>query len=560
MDPGASEDVPVLIVGGSLVGLSTALFLRWHGIDVLTVERHAGTAINARAGHFHLRTVEILRSAGLEDAVRRKSEEQYPPDGGINNVESLAGREIANYFPNLNAGVDEFSPTVRLFINQDALEPILRARAEELGARLRYRAECTSLEQDADGVTAVIRDLPNGSESFVRAQYVVAADGNRSPVRERLGIGMGGHGLLSHSITIYFRALADLGPLLKDRNQGVHYVTNPLMRGFFRLDRSGNAGFLVVNLVGDTTRPEVIAAFPSAPWANVAEGITEQRALELLRAAIGVPDIPVVIENITTWRAEANCADRFRDGRVFLAGDAAHVVPPNGGYGGNTGLQDAHNLAWKLALTLGGVAGPGLLDTYDAERRPVGELTVEQAFTRYVTRVAPYLGTENTQPIVDDFSMEIGYRYDSPAVVLEPGSPPLHEHPRESAGQAGGARAARLPRSRRHAAVHAGPVRPEFRAADRALGPVLAGCGARRDEGARGGPGCPCGRGTCAGRPRGLLPWGIRDLAVRRRARAAGRLRGLAGRRRGRRSRRDSPAGAPGAAMPGRRQAVNSES
>ena len=99
---------------------------------------------------------------------------------------------------------------------------------------------------------------------------------------------------------------------------------------------------------------------------------------------------------------------------MFLAGDAAHVVPPNGGYGGNTGVQDAHNLAWKLALTLAGVAGPGLLDTYDAERRPVGELTVEQAFTRYVTRVAPYLGTEHTQPIVDDFSMEIGYRYDSP--------------------------------------------------------------------------------------------------------------------------------------------------
>jgi 2-polyprenyl-6-methoxyphenol hydroxylase-like FAD-dependent oxidoreductase len=437
VDRGDSEDVPVLIVGGSLVGLSAALFLRWHGIDVLAVERHAGTAINARAGHFHLRTVEILRSAGIEDAVRRKSEEQYPPDGGINNVESLAGREIANYFPNLNAGVDEFSPTVRLFINQDALEPILRARAGELGARLRYQAECVSLEQDGDGVTAVIRDLASGAQSSVRAKYVIAADGNRSPTRERLGIGVHGHGLLSNSITIYFHAQADLGPLLRDRNQGVHYVTNPLMRGFFRLDRSGNAGFLVVNLVGDISRPEIMAAYPSAPWANVAEGITQQRALELLRAAIGVPDIPVVIEHIATWQAVADVADRFQDGRVFLAGDAAHVVPPNGGYGGNTGIQDAHNLAWKLALTLTGVAGPGLLDTYQSERHPVGELTVEQAFTRYVTRVAPYLGTENAQPLVDDFSMEIGYRYNSPAVVLEPGSHPRHEHPRESRGRPG---------------------------------------------------------------------------------------------------------------------------
>jgi 2-polyprenyl-6-methoxyphenol hydroxylase-like FAD-dependent oxidoreductase len=432
-----SENVPVLIVGGSLVGLSVALFLRLHGIDVLAVERHSGTAIHPRAGHFHLRTVEILRWAGLEEAVRRKGEEQYHPDGGINNVESLAGKEIANYFPNLNAGVDEFSPTVRLFINQDALEPILRARATELGARLRYGTECVSLEQDADGVSAVIRDLASGAESSVRAQYVVAADGNRSPTRDRLGIGMGGHGLLSDSITIYFRAQADLEPLLRDRNQGVHYVTNPLLRGFFRLDRSGNAGFLVVNLVGDISRREILAAFPSAPWARVAEGITEQRALELLRAAIGVPGIPVVIENIATWQAVADAAERFADGRVFLAGDAAHVVPPNGGYGGNTGVQDAHNLAWKLGLVLNGVAGPDLLSTYDAERRPVGELTVEQAFTRYVTRVAPYLGTENTQPIVDDFSMEIGYRYDSPAIAGEPGSPPLHEHPRESKGRPG---------------------------------------------------------------------------------------------------------------------------
>jgi 2-polyprenyl-6-methoxyphenol hydroxylase-like FAD-dependent oxidoreductase len=488
------------------------------------VERHAGTAINARGGHFHLRTVEILRSAGLEDAVRHKSQEQYPPDGGINNVESLAGREIANYFPNLNAGVEEFSPTVRLFINQDALEPILRIRATGLGPRLRYRAECTSLVQDAAGVTAVVRDLESGTESSVRAKYVVAADGNRSPVRERLGIGMHGHGLLSHSITIYFRALADLGPLLKGRNQGVHYVTNPLMRGFFRLDRSGNAGFLV----GDTSRPEVVAAFPSAPWANVAEGITEQRALELLRAAIGVPDIGVVIDNIATWQAEANCADRFGDGRVFVAGDAAHVVPPNGGYGGNTGVQDAHNLAWKLALTLAGVAGPGLLDTYDAERRPVGDLTVEQAFTRYVTRVAPYLGTENTQPIVDDFSMEIGVPLRFPRRGTRTGQPAAARAPREPAGRPGaraphvfldrdGTRLSTLDLFGRNFVPLAGPEGAAWPAAALAVADRL---GVGLDAHVVGGTGLAD--------PEGCSP-GVRDLAVRSRAGATGRLRGLAG-------------------------------
>lgn len=433
----ADDQASVLIVGGSLVGLSTALLLSQHGVDSLTVERHTGTAIHPRAGHFHLRTMEILRSMGVEATVRRKSEEQYHPDGGINNVESLAGQEIASYFPNLNAGVAEFSPTVRAFINQDALEPILRARAGELGARLRYRTECRSLEQDADGVTAVVCDLESGAESTVRSRYVVAADGNRSPTRERLGIGMHGHGLLSSSITIYFRAEADLAPLLADRNQGVIYVTNPVLRGFFRLDRSGNRGFLVVNLIGDTARPEIVAAYPDAPWARVADTITEPRALELLRAAIGVPEIPVVIEDIATWRATAEVADRYQEGRIFLAGDAAHVVPPNGGFGGNTGVQDAHNLAWKLALVLAGTAGPELLETYDAERRPLGELTIDQAYSRYVMRVAPYLGSEDAQPLVDDLSMEIGHRSQSTAVALEPGDHPVHEHPRESRGRPG---------------------------------------------------------------------------------------------------------------------------
>jgi 2-polyprenyl-6-methoxyphenol hydroxylase-like FAD-dependent oxidoreductase len=438
-----SEDPDVLIVGGSLVGLSTALFLRLHGVSCLAVERHTSTAIHPRAGHFQLRTVEILRSAGLEQAVRHKGEQQYHPNGGINNVESLAGREIASYFANLNAGVEEFSPTVRLFIDQDALEPILRGRADELGAELRYRVECTALSQDASGVTATLHDLEDGggAERTVRSKYVVAADGNRSPVREQLGIAMRGHGLLSNSITIYFRSEVDLAPLLEGRDQGVNYVTNPVLRGFFRLDRTGNRGFLVVNLVGDTARPEVVAAYPDAPWANIAETVDERRALELLRAAIGVPDIPVVIEDVATWRAVADSAERYQAGRVFLAGDAAHTMPPNGGFGGNTGVQDAWNLAWKLGLVVTGVAGPGLLDTYDAERRPIGALMVEQAYTRYVTRVAPYLGTDGMQPLVDDFSLEIGCRCNSRAVVPGPGDEggraPLHQHPSESKGRPG---------------------------------------------------------------------------------------------------------------------------
>jgi hypothetical protein len=137
----------------------------------------------------------------------------------------------------------------------------------------------------------------------------------------------------------------------------------------------------------------------------------------MLRTAIGTPDIPAEILQIVHWRAEANCAARMRDGRVFLAGDAAHVVPPNGGYGGNTGVLDARNLAWKLAAVVRGEAGPALLDSYEAERLPLSRLTVEQAYTRYATRVVPERGTDDAQPFIDDLTMELGLVMSSRAVV-----------------------------------------------------------------------------------------------------------------------------------------------
>src|SRR5579871_5388676 len=227
----AQEDVPVLIVGGSLVGLTTAMLLGHHGIPSLSLERHAGTAIHPRAGHFQLRTLEILRQVGLEQRVRAKSLEMYSPTGGIIEVSSLAGEHRATYVAELNEGVEGFSPTVRVFINQDELEPILRERALELGAVLRNREEVVALAQDDGGVTATVRDLDGGGERAVRARYVVAADGNRSPMRGLLGIGMDGYKELSRSITIYFEA--DCAELVRERNQGVLYVRNPSLRGFF---------------------------------------------------------------------------------------------------------------------------------------------------------------------------------------------------------------------------------------------------------------------------------------------------------------------------------------
>jgi 2-polyprenyl-6-methoxyphenol hydroxylase-like FAD-dependent oxidoreductase len=421
------EEVPVLIVGGSLVGLTTALLLAHHGVPSLSLERHAGTAIHPRAGHFHLRTLEILRQVGLEDRVRTKSLETYSATGGIISVESLAGRERAVYVAELNEGVEGYSPTVRVFINQDVLEPILRERALELGATVRNRSEVIALDQDGEGVTATVRALDTGGLSEVRARYAVAADGNRSPARERLGVRMEGYGELSRSITVYFNA--DCAELVRHRNQGVMYVHNPELRGFFRLDRSGGRGFLVINTVGeDVTTDEAI---------DVQSGLTGDRVLSFLRTAIGA-DIPMEVVDVANWTAEANCAERFQVGRVFLAGDAAHVVPPNGGYGGNTGVQDAHNLAWKLAAVVRREGGPALLDTYEAERRPLAELTVRQAYTRYATRVVPERGSDGVDPFVPDIQLEIGTVVRSSAVI-DDGSDDgrLHMDPSETRGRPG---------------------------------------------------------------------------------------------------------------------------
>ena len=388
------------------------MLLGHYGVRSLAVEHHRGTAIHPRAAQITQRTMEIFRTVGVEQIVRSKSEEQFVQDGAIMAVETLAGREIAYYIANLNEGVRDVSPCERVFISQSLLEPLLKRRAEELGAELRFGTELVSFEQDSSGVTATIQPRDGGNPLRVRAKYLVACDGAHSRIRQKLGIGMHGRGSFSKSITIYFRA--DVNSLLRGRNLSVIYVLHPELRGFFRIEKPFTSGFLAVNATGDAEHPET----------DVSRGLTDQRCLEFVHTALGTPDVPVTIDNVMHWEAAAETAARFREGRVFLAGDSAHVMPPNGGFGGNTGVQDAQNLAWKLAWVLNGRAGPELLDTYDAERRPVGELTVEQAYSRYVTRTAPYLSAHGMDPLIPDLNVELGYCYPPASCV--------HMNPRES--------------------------------------------------------------------------------------------------------------------------------
>ncbi len=420
-------DVPVVIVGGSLVGLSTAVFLGAQGVPSLVVERHPGTAIHPRAALVSQRTVELFRALGLQGEIESAAAAEFVQNGAIMSVESLGGKELAWYFRSINEGVESLSPAPRLFVTQIGLEPILRKHAEAAGARLEYSTEALALDQDDDGVTVHLREREGGGERTVRARYVVAADGAKSPARERLGIGTQGHGTFSDSITIYFRA--DVNPLIGDRNLSVIYVFHPRLTGFFRFSLAGDAGFLVVNSTVD--EHGVRSTSPG-------EDTSEDRCIEYVRRALGDPDIHVEIENVQRWSSMADWAERLGDGRVFLAGDAAHVMPPTGGFGGNAGVHDADNLAWKLAAVLRGEAGPGLLVTDDAERRPVAELTVEQAYTRYGLRLDPGLGTDDLMPIVDEATVELGYRYHSAAVVPEPDDDgTLWENPHEPTGRPG---------------------------------------------------------------------------------------------------------------------------
>jgi len=419
-------EAPVLIVGGSLVGMSAALLLAHHGVRPLVVEHHRGTAIHPRAAMITQRTMEIFRTVGIEQIVMQKSDEQFVQDGAIMALESLTGKELAFFIANLNEGVRDISPSLRLFITQSLLEPLLKARAEELGADLQFATEMISFEQDGRATTAEIRHRDTGEIMRVTSRYMLAADGSHSRIREKLGIPMLGHGVFSKSVTIYFKG--DVGPLLRDRNLSVMYVVNPTLSGFFRIEKPFTSGFLAVHWLGD----------PENPVTDVSTGLTEEGALALLRAAIGDSDVPISIENIMQWEAMADTAERFDEGRVFLAGDAAHVMPPSGGFGGNTGVQDAHNIAWKLALVLKGLAGADLLATYESERRPAGQFTVEQAYSRYVTRSAPYLRSENMQPIENDLHIECGYCYNSRAVIADSdGPPPGRMNPRESKGRPG---------------------------------------------------------------------------------------------------------------------------
>lgn len=419
---------PVLIVGGSLVGLTTSVLLASHGVQNLVVERHRGTAIHPRAAMLHQRTTEVFRELGLGETVARAADLEFVQNGAIMAAEALGGKELHYFQTNVNEGVDHLSPEPRLFITQIGLEPILRAKAQELGAENRFSTELVSFEEQSDGVRSVIRNRDTGEEQVVHSSYLVAADGAHSMVRDQLGIKRLGHGSFANCITIYFKA--DIDALIGERNLSVIYINQPGLLGFFRYSIKRDGGFLVVFSALDENGEKI---------PDVSAHADTEQCIRYVRTALGAADdLPIEIESVQRWEAAARWAERFSGGRVFIAGDAAHEMPPTGGFGGNTGIVDAHNLAWKLAYVLQGKAGEGLLASYEPERRQAAEMTAEQAYTRYVLRVDNSLGTDNLKETLDDISIELGPVYASGAVVgSTPSATPVTQSAREPGAHLG---------------------------------------------------------------------------------------------------------------------------
>ncbi|MER7964558.1 FAD-dependent oxidoreductase [Streptomyces ardesiacus] len=367
--------VPVLVVGGSLVGLSMSVFLGRLGVRHTLVERHAGTSIHPRGRGNNVRTMEIFRVAGAEPDIRRAAA-TLADNHGILQTPTLAGDAGEWLFKQIDPGngLARFSPSSWCLCSQNDLEPELLTHAATLGGDLRFGTEMLSFEADADGVTAIVKSRETGEHTTIRADYLVAADGPRSPVREQLGIGQSGPGDLFHNVSITFRSRR-LADVVGDRRFIVCYLT----------DENADGALLPV----DNRENWVF----HAPWhpdqGETVEDFTDERCAAHIRRAVGDPGLDVEITGKAPWHAAQRVARSYRSGRVLLAGDSAHEMSPTGAFGSNTGIQDAHNLAWKLAAVLEGWAGEALLDTYDTERRPVAEATSARAAHRSVEHSHP---------------------------------------------------------------------------------------------------------------------------------------------------------------------------
>ena len=401
--------VPVLVVGAGVGGLATSALLAKHGVRSLLVERRREVFIYPKARNLSFRSLEILRGLGLSDEIHKVAEgvSDMVVKPRLNSAEEAPAMDIDAIF----APFSELSPEPPAqYCPQSRLEPMLLADTRRRGSEVRYGTELSSFEQDGGGVTVVVRERDSGETDTVRADYLIAADGVHSPIRDSLGVTTSGYGALPIFVVFaYFTApWRKFVPNLGD-GDGV-LVKNADVDGIFLVVERDVGMFITTYLPG---KGETAAQF------------TPERCAELLTQAIG-ERIDIHIIEVASWQPYERVADQFQCGRVFLVGDAAHTMPPFKAGGANTAIQSADNLAWKLASVLNGLAEPALLSTYQAERHPIGRFNARQSLTGPSLALLrldddrPQLPPAEEAPM---FALLAGYQYRSAAVVSDEALP-----------------------------------------------------------------------------------------------------------------------------------------
>jgi 2-polyprenyl-6-methoxyphenol hydroxylase-like FAD-dependent oxidoreductase len=422
---------PVLIVGGGPVGLALAAELGWRGVTCTLVEQGDGSIVTPKMNEVNTRTMEFCRRWGIADAVLNcPFPGDYPLDAVF--VTSLFGYELGRVArPARDYQIPEPASPYRLqACSQIWFDPLLLKLASSFSSvTIKHLHRLESFAQTANGVTAEITDLAKSKRQTLRADYLVGCDGAASLVRRTLGIALNGKGTLGYPLNMFFRA-PDLLKLC-GRKPGTFFIVvgrDGVWGNLRVIDPARGIWRLMVDQAGDDITPE-----------------TADRA-GYLRYALG-RDVAVEWIDVNVWRRRSLVAERYGAGRVLLAGDAVHQLSPTGALGMNSGVGDAVDLGWKLAAVLHGWGGPRLIESYDAERRPVGQRNVQMATSFYRhnetfshwspkleddsadgERARRELGAMLERTVGGEFrtlGLQIGYTYEnSPICVADGTSPP----------------------------------------------------------------------------------------------------------------------------------------
>jgi 2-polyprenyl-6-methoxyphenol hydroxylase-like FAD-dependent oxidoreductase len=346
--------IPVIIIGAGPIGLAASMALSRQGIQNIVIEKHPSTSIHPKARGINVRTMELARLWQAEKQIRQS---ELPESARrflwMNHVKGEIQGDVS-----FVTEQEELSPTEPCLLSQDIFEQaLLTCLKNQKNANIYFNTRLIDIEQDDEFITCQLENHIDHTHTQIQCQYLIAADGANSFVRNKLQINMEGIPLLGTHVSVYCET--DLSPWLADKPFAVMAFTDKEQMGRVMMAVDLKNRWIFSKRVADPN-----------------EILTQEEGIRLVRATVDEPELEVKVINISKWEMAALNATRYRQGRIFLCGDAAHRIPPTGGMGMNTGIGDAHNLAWKIAYVIKGYTDKSLLDSYEQERKPLAEITI----------------------------------------------------------------------------------------------------------------------------------------------------------------------------------------